>query len=247
MSYKELANIANLINQSQPDIDGLLQMFCLKRVADNKFLATFFLQIERDGRLHLRSLYGASEEDFEMFKNPISIFDDHPASLAVRTGQLSWSNKSISENKIGSLLAWPILADERILGVVLGIYEVPFSNESQDLEYFEAVGSVVGNAIIKYLTVSKKGGLNGRGLSLPLSQEIDTNSEGILTERQELILKLMAEGRTNHDIADVLGYSESLIRQETIRIYAILGCSGRAEAAKIFKIREQEKVLANNK
>ncbi len=247
MSYKELANIANLINQSQPDIDGLLQMFCLKRVAENKFLATFFLQVERDGRLHLKSLYGASEDDFEMFKNPISIFDDHPASLAVRTGELSWSNKSISKNKIGSLIAWPVVADERILGVVLGIYEVPFSDKSQDLEYFEAIGSVVGNAIIKYLMASKKGSSNGRGLSIPFNLESDANNDGVLSERQELILKLMSEGRTNHDIADVLGYSESLIRQETIRIYAILGCSGRAEAAKIFRIREQEKVLANNK
>jgi DNA-binding CsgD family transcriptional regulator len=49
-----------------------------------------------------------------------------------------------------------------------------------------------------------------------------------------LILKLIAEGRTNAAIADVLGYSESLIRQETIKIYAKLGCSGRNEAAQIY-------------
>ncbi len=55
-----------------------------------------------------------------------------------------------------------------------------------------------------------------------------------LTERQNLILKLISEGRTNAAIADVLGYSESLIRQETIRIYAKLGCSGRNEAAQIY-------------
>jgi len=55
-----------------------------------------------------------------------------------------------------------------------------------------------------------------------------------LTERQNLILKLIAEGRTNAAIADVLGYSESLIRQETIKIYAKLGCSGRNEAAQIY-------------
>jgi DNA-binding NarL/FixJ family response regulator len=55
-----------------------------------------------------------------------------------------------------------------------------------------------------------------------------------LSERQELILKMISEGRTNAAIADVLGYSESLIRQETIRIYAKLGCSGRNEAAQIY-------------
>lgn len=55
-----------------------------------------------------------------------------------------------------------------------------------------------------------------------------------LTQRQQLILKLIAEGRTNNDIADLLTYSESLIRQETIKIYDFLGCNGRAEAAAIY-------------
>lgn len=56
-----------------------------------------------------------------------------------------------------------------------------------------------------------------------------------LTQRQQLILKLIAEGRTNNDIADMLAYSESLIRQETIRIYDVLDCSGRLEAAEMYR------------
>ncbi|NCV95692.1 MAG: hypothetical protein EBW33_03005, partial [Actinobacteria bacterium] len=62
------------------------------------------------------------------------------------------------------------------------------------------------------------------------------------------ILRMISEGRTNGDIADVLGYSESLIRQETIRIYAHLGCSGRSEATSIYRAMnlasEPEKGLA---
>ena len=48
-----------------------------------------------------------------------------------------------------------------------------------------------------------------------------------LTERQGLILKLMRDGQRNHEIAKVLGYSESLIRQETMAIYKKLGVPGR--------------------
>ena len=55
-----------------------------------------------------------------------------------------------------------------------------------------------------------------------------------LTQRQQLILKLISENRTNASIADMLGYSESLIRQETIRIYDFLDCSGRHEATQIY-------------
>ena len=56
-----------------------------------------------------------------------------------------------------------------------------------------------------------------------------------LSERQELILKLMSEGRTNFSISELLGYSESTIRQETIKIYSFLQCDGREEASMIYK------------
>lgn len=52
-----------------------------------------------------------------------------------------------------------------------------------------------------------------------------------LTERQALILTLIEAGRTNLEIADKLGYSESLIRQETIAIYKKLGIHGRRDLA----------------
>ena len=56
-----------------------------------------------------------------------------------------------------------------------------------------------------------------------------------LTERQHIILRLISEDRTNLAISELLGYSESTIRQETIKIFAKLGCTGRHEAALIYK------------
>ncbi len=56
-----------------------------------------------------------------------------------------------------------------------------------------------------------------------------------LTERQQVILRLISENRTNLVICELLGYSESTIRQETIKIFAKLGCAGRYEAALIYK------------
>lgn len=48
-----------------------------------------------------------------------------------------------------------------------------------------------------------------------------------LTERQDVILAMVKEGKTNSFISMMLGYSESLIRQETIIIYKKLGVTGR--------------------
>jgi DNA-binding CsgD family transcriptional regulator len=48
-----------------------------------------------------------------------------------------------------------------------------------------------------------------------------------LTERQKIIHQLMLKGFTNAQIAAEVGYSESLVRQETIQIFRVLGVSDR--------------------
>ena len=55
-----------------------------------------------------------------------------------------------------------------------------------------------------------------------------------LTDRQVQILAHIAEKKTNIEIADTMGYSESTIRQETIRIFEKLNVSGRNEARSYF-------------
>ena len=56
-----------------------------------------------------------------------------------------------------------------------------------------------------------------------------------LTERQMVILRLISEDRTNLVISELLGYSESTIKQETIRIFSVLACNGRYAAAQIYR------------
>jgi DNA-binding CsgD family transcriptional regulator len=53
-----------------------------------------------------------------------------------------------------------------------------------------------------------------------------------ITERQMQVLKMMANGRTNSEIAKDLLLSESSIRQETVKIYKALGVGSRQQASK---------------
>jgi DNA-binding CsgD family transcriptional regulator len=55
-----------------------------------------------------------------------------------------------------------------------------------------------------------------------------------LSDRQLLILRLISLGHTNVSIAEMLKYSESTVRQETIKIFTKLRCTGRKEAARIY-------------
>ena len=54
-----------------------------------------------------------------------------------------------------------------------------------------------------------------------------------LTERQKKILAGMIEAKTNHQLAQELGFSVSTIRHETMEIYQLLNASDRKEAAEI--------------
>jgi DNA-binding CsgD family transcriptional regulator len=66
-----------------------------------------------------------------------------------------------------------------------------------------------------------------------LNAQMDQSAmKAVLTQRQLLILAGMIEGKTNHELAENLGFSVSTIRHETMRIYQNLVVSDRKEAAK---------------
>jgi DNA-binding NarL/FixJ family response regulator len=61
------------------------------------------------------------------------------------------------------------------------------------------------------------------------SKQKRESKHGALTTRQLLIRRLIEKGHTNAEIADQIGYSDSLVRHETMEIYAVLNVSGRKE------------------
>ena len=56
-----------------------------------------------------------------------------------------------------------------------------------------------------------------------------TKNQEQLSVRQEKILALIRQNKTNSQIANAIGFSESLVKQETMIIYRKLGVEGRNE------------------
>ena len=52
-----------------------------------------------------------------------------------------------------------------------------------------------------------------------------------LTEREMSVLRMLAEGRTNREIGDVMSFSETTVKRETQSIIAKLRSSDRTHAA----------------
>ena len=107
-----------------------------------------------------------------------------------------------------------------VVGVVFN--QVVTSNH-ETKNYLETISGLVGLQIssLKRLRVSV---------------DQDSGVWNLLTNRQHKIVSMMSEGMTNHQIADELGYSQSTIRQETIKIYETLGVPGRKGATQAFRI-----------
>jgi DNA-binding CsgD family transcriptional regulator len=82
-----------------------------------------------------------------------------------------------------------------------------------------------GSALPRALSMVKWGDTDSGSSTSPEAPAV-----GDLTARQLRVLSLMAKGMTNGQIARVLAFSESTVRQETMAIYRILQVKGRAEA-----------------
>ncbi len=148
-------------------------------------------------------------------------------------------NKVEIPSKFKTIISCPIDAGGLPVGSLSAFSHAKLEYEESTAQYLEAISIILANALLSqranHRPPLKSSALGRSHISHAEPFTFDPSEYNQpLTERQNLILKLIAEGRTNAAIADVLGYSESLIRQETIKIYAKLGCSGRNEAAQIF-------------
>jgi len=107
-------------------------------------------------------------------------------------------------------------------------FDHPVSNKIESQERIESICQLVGlflNGVSAFKP--RKESENARN-----SQGDRSTSKAVLTQRQLLILAGMIEGKTNHELAEDLGFSVSTIRHETMRIYSLLQVSDRKEAAR---------------
>ena len=161
-------------------------------------------------------------------RTTINITEDNPGAECLRTMKIIYLDlKSLYEQYTQAINVGEITDYQTAIGIPVTTRRTygftfvnHFSNFEDFKEYFECLRSILafwelinGNTSTKHIP--------------PLQMQ---NRE--LTSRQARILELIKEDRTNASIATILGYSESLIRQETIIIYKKLGIDGRRELKK---------------
>lgn len=179
--------------------------------------------LKEDGYFEYQNVSGLTKHLDPNIK--VSVVDENVVSLALRTGKTQFFDitemfkgfKGATHKKelsvYSSGLTMPI-GDRQVLGVV---FTSPPQILEKYLDYFECIRLILSLWQTKLLFKSKE-----------IANEHKSQNPS-LTDRQKNIVEMIIEGRTNASIASILGYSESLIRQETIIIYRKLGVKGRNE------------------
>ena len=200
----------------------------------------FLAESAPDESITITTAFGFTEDFFHKHPNPVRMSDKIPLVDAMKTRSTVWITSLPDWGEdypqltqlnypyySKTFICWPIELSGAPCGGIGVFCDADLTPNAELDTFFKATA----NLLALYLFSPKV-----LGQKKSPRQVIDLESAGKeLSERQLLILKLMSEGKTNNSISEMLGYSESTIRQETIKIYSKLGCEGRQEASKIYR------------
>ena len=225
MFTKEILGLSDYLAQTRRTLNELCEFLTVVTFSFLSPRALYIGEIANDGFIDLRSTFGFDEFSVARWSRiPITVNIPLTESITKNQCILVSSPKEFLKN-------YPDLKDlgeidtdwKTSLAVPLqtrGAFYLVLHGEPQMGPEFEHLLRSVGNLILIHLReVQPFEARSAVKISLPT----------ILTGRQVLIHNLLIHGYTNPEIAKEIGYSESLVRQETIAIYAFLGVSGRKE------------------
>ena len=195
----------------------------------------FFWRVDADKKMRFvsgHSKEAPSSEDFQ----PINLESKLPVTDCIKSGEIIWiSNRDQLYKNYSEMDKYPLPAKYKTFVSVPLKYE-GYPIASWGLTCEENIDP--NPILISYLnTVSGMAGLYAKDLPEFKSARKDGVSRRVLSRRQNNILNLVKEKLTNQEIGVELGFSESTIRQETMKIYKILNVKNRREAA-AFKFLE---------
>jgi DNA-binding NarL/FixJ family response regulator len=202
--------------------------------------------VSSDATMTMAGYFGASAERIQPFLIT-SLWEDSPSSRAVkertsfilpdrRTIELDDPQISSDHPDLRALIAVPMLASFSAIGTVEVVFAEDLSSVSETTEFL----TLCCHALTLYATrmVVGNGSVGGNS-----NAHIQGNAESAqetrqLSQRQLSILHLMSLKFTNQSIAMRLGFSESTIRQEAMKIFTYLNVQTRKQAVEQAILRE---------
>ena len=220
---KKIQVIAEFLAKS-PHPEQALDLLSAEISPLNEVSVVYRGRVQEDGLIKCENLHGLSVKA-ELANVVMRISESRPISSAARTQKLVWAKydtvlQEFSDYRFfDKSTPWKSLVSVPIN--LNWVYSLSFSDDLTELpginNYIESIQSLIKvyESALEIRNLS-----NGRTITGAIEHQP-------LTARQEQILEFLKEGKTNKSIAQAIGYSESLVRHETMIIYKKLRVDGR--------------------
>jgi len=250
MYLKWTSEFIKFLGDRDHAIEDVLAHLVLSVMAPLQATSAFISTLDNQNSIMIAGRFGIATQASNAYEERFDLSDRMPITDAIRLRRIvvvntlpDWPeeySQMLTEpypSEESSLIAFPI---ERS-GTPIAVAAVFFNKKIEVTSQVELFIESIANLLALYLFLQKKNVDKSQAFDSGMnsSQQSDLGVE--LTQRQLLILRMISEGRTNVSISEMLKYSESTIRQETIKIFSKLGCDGREEASVMY-IAQQKKL-----
>ena len=245
MFVDDIGEFVEFLSIKDHSLKEILAQITLRVLAPLNASASFICEINDEHLIETLGVYGVGKGLKDKYPDLYSFNEKLPIPDAIRNRKVVWINGLPSwPDKYPSLKDKPAVDNAKTYicfpieksGTPVAAFGIFCNSEIEPSAEIEAFLKAIGYVLSLHLYRSKDSTSNIINLvnqtRVKPAVAIESN---VITDRQLLILKMMSEGRTNIVISELLGYSESTVRQETIKIFAKLGCSGREEASIIYR------------
>lgn len=230
MYLENVGKLASHLASPSRDLGEICKYLVLETFADLNPRSIYLAEVIDEGRITHIASFGFERE-------AVSKWGAFPLTVALPiTDAVKKSACVILDSQEESFKKYPLLKDipdydgewKSFISCPMqqyGAYSLVLNEPAPKDEEFEYFLKTIGTLIA--LHQIREGLRTNRSFAKSREHTIKQGLE--LTPRQEQIRSLMEKGMTNPAIAAEIGYSESLVRHETIEIYAKLNISGRKE------------------
>jgi len=232
-----ISQLNEYLELKRPSLDDLVHFLTVRTLQPWNAERVFISRIDRDGVFRDFSFFGFPIDDASQWKE-VHITDRVPMADAARSASIVIADEerllAVYKSLVKFHEQWVgrVIVDVPIIkgGVSIGVMGIVFIGKIPSDESFLPFLRSVATCIVFAMDDTRR--------KIALKRTLGPKSE--LTDRQKNILEMMAQGLTNAVMASRLGFSESLIRQETVKIYRNLNVNNRHEASAIYQ--EQSKL-----
>lgn len=227
----------------KPTLDDVAQYLVLDVFRTLQPRTALISVFDHSGSVSAAGSFGLASDVIRALRR-LSLWDRSPSVDAIRDGSpIVFADKeallteypwlSNHDGLLNPTIVWPLSVGNQRLGSVQIQFTGPVQKESVQT-VFTSVTPILGLYLSLRSSADTTQGVSER--RTPLSRN-GQEPEAELTPRQLRILHLLAEDRTNPQIAARIGFSDSTVRQETMAIYRFLGAEGRRDAVHIAGLR----------